>query len=208
GTKPSGVKPNIIAACRSLSPRIAKLPHLSAPYLLHDLTHSFFSSLLGSYHFSLLGAIQHGNRLLTCSISSEQDLQWLQRQSDPPLDADNEVVVASDSGADLLWAIDPDACRHIVTGRVQSASGEPMTGLTFNRCPRPGGLCPSVTTDRNGEFAFLADVVGDVVFDLMSSRNRQNPCEYRYWLDSRLPVTIDPRAQNHVIWTLPPNTCG
>ena len=46
GTKPSGVNPNIIVACRSDSPRIADLLQLSVQHLRHDLTYPIFSSLL------------------------------------------------------------------------------------------------------------------------------------------------------------------
>lgn len=47
GTKPSGARLSIIAACRSPSPRIADLLQLTVQHLVHDCLRSFFSSLQG-----------------------------------------------------------------------------------------------------------------------------------------------------------------
>ncbi len=162
----------------------------------------------GNYHFYFWTTVQHQHQRLSCNVSSGQAAQWSSRVTSPPLDDNNDIVVNSEAGADLHWEIRPNVCTEVVSGRVQSPTGDAYSELEFKVCPGGGGQCQSNRTGRYGDFTYLAGVVGDVVFSLQNLPGNSDICGREYWVSTRTAFTILPGTENDIVWTIPPNPCS
>ena len=161
----------------------------------------------GTYELALLTSRLYENRMVGCSIHSQDASQWQDRQSTPALTKDGYVNVEEGYGADIVWQIHPHACRYFVSVELVNPSGAPVPDVRVSWCPKGGGLCPDAKTDNHGWFVALADTVETVVFRVRHRQDDGSACDWAVTQQTQTEFTIQANDDNVLVWMLPEHHC-
>ncbi len=161
----------------------------------------------GNYRLSISVFRPTDGGVLSCSISSEQENQWLRRVSNPPQVDENYALVSSEDDSELQWEINPSACELVVSGRAQSPEGEPLAWASLIACPQGGGLCENFDTDRHGRFQYLADAAWRYYVTTRLARSAHGLCQQGHRLASTSYFAVRLDSANQFTWTFPPSPC-
>ncbi|MDE2966043.1 MAG: hypothetical protein OXS30_00960 [Chloroflexota bacterium] len=164
-------------------------------------------SLPGNHILSVSVSRPTDQGLLSCSVTSEQEHQWLRRVSDPPQTDEDYVAVSAEGDSELHWQIGPHACDLVVSGRAQTPDGEPLAWTDLIVCPDGGGLCTTFQTDESGRFQYLADNSWRYYVTTRSAWGASGLCQQAHRAAATTYFTVRPDSENRFTWTFPPSPC-